>query len=610
MTVKDVRGKGQSLRARGRRGSPSHHASPTRRSGSSSSSGRQFLGVATKSGALVSGDILDQFTSKQSQQIKKHDAFGGISGLVEPLYNPDSLAQHMEANTYHARAVRTKAQDTAGQGWELAPIGENPSEEQADRVEELFESLDEDISEVLIQAMTDRESVGWLSIEIAREDKDPEGPVAFIKNIPSHTMRAHTDGKRFIQERSGRRVWFKAAGLTDIDVNKTTGEIADARELEEEDRANEVLWNNIYTSRSDVYGVPDHIPAVGAILGDIARRDYNITFFENFGVPAYAVFISGDYDPGEPEDDSGNTQEDIDGGATQDGDLKTPLHRDIELHLQSIADNPHSVLLLGVPSEEGGEVEIQFEKLAVDVKEASFRLYRMDNMKEVLSAHAVPPYRAGIAEQGQLGGNVASETDKIYRDGVLTPRQRMLERLINKHVLESLEVTDWHFDLIAIDVEDELQELEIALGLFDHAAMTPNDLIRAFGQRYGLEPIEGVDAMDAHYINGVAIDAVLTGDVEATMMGLRDNLLEIASKHAESGDGDGAFSAEFFETLASLKASAATAATNGGKTGSSTAAGNGHGHVRRAVKSRGAGSRTRRHRRNAAGYPSTSGGGG
>ncbi len=554
--LSDTRKRGQRLRQRDPRPAPSSTASvgelaPIRGGG--------FIGIATKSGAFVPAGIFEQFAGKQSQQLTQTQDFAGLQGLVEPLYDPASLAQHMEANTYHARAVKTKAQDVAGQGWELVSLVDNPDKDQREALLRFFDSLEEDISQVLIQAMTDRESIGWLSIELVRENKDPDGPIVFMRNIPAHTMRAHNKGQTWVQVRGVRKVWFKGAGLTTIDVHKETGLIFKAGELDAEERANEVLWNNIYTARSDVYGIPDHIPAIGAILGDIARRDYNIVFFENFGVPAYAVMISGDYDPGEPIDDSGQTQADITGGATKDGDLKTPLHRQIEGHLQEIAANPHSVLLLGIPSNDGGEVEITFEKLAVEVKEASFRLYRLDNAREVLSAHAVPPYRAGIAEQGSLGGNVAEQTDKIYRDSVISPRQTMLERLINRFVLSTFEGEDWAFALLAIDVEDELMEMELAILLFDHGGLTPNDLIRNFGARYGVESADS-EALNAHYINGMAIDAIMPDDMEQVMLSLRENLLEIASKHAESGDEDGSFSTQLFAALAGLEAAATAGA--------------------------------------------------
>lgn len=545
-SLTSARGKGRQLRARGPAVAPA--VSRARADGSS------FIGVATKGGSYIAKDILDQFARKSTSEQLPPDSFKGINGLVEPLYDAESLARHMDANTYHARAVKTKAQDTAGQGWELVPLVEDPSEEQEDRIEEFFENLEDDIQDVLVAAMTDRESIGWFSIEMVRENKDPEGPVVILKNIPAHTMRAHEDGKRFVQIRGHKRRWFKRAGLTDVDVHKLTGEIEKAGQLDPEDRANEVIWNNIYTTRSDVYGVPDHIPAVGAILGDIARRDYNITFFQNFGVPAYAVFISGDYDPGDAVNEEGFTEDED----PDNGPYKTPLHSEIEAHLQKVADNPHSVLLLTIPSADGGEVEVKFEKLAVEMREASFRLYREDNKAEVLSAHAVPPYRAGIAEQGSLGGTVAEEMDEIYRDSVLAPRQRILERIINRFVLASMEITDWTFRLESINISDESRELEFALQLFEHGALTPNDLIRNFGLRYGIEPADGNAAMDAHYIAGTPIDQVSPSEAETVLVGLRDRLLKIAGEHV--GDEDGSYGTELLEAFAGLEASIDAAA--------------------------------------------------
>ncbi|KKK87135.1 hypothetical protein LCGC14_2756250, partial [marine sediment metagenome] len=125
--------------------------------------GGGFIGIATKSGGFVPKDVLDLFAGKQSQQLTQTQDFAGLQGLVEPLYDPANLAQHMEANTYHARAVKTKAQDVAGQGWELVPLVDSPDKDQREALESFFDSLEEDISQVLIQAMTDRESIGWLS---------------------------------------------------------------------------------------------------------------------------------------------------------------------------------------------------------------------------------------------------------------------------------------------------------------------------------------------------------------------------------------------------------------------------------------------------------------
>ena len=100
--------------------------------------GGGFIGIATKSGAFVPADIFEAFAGKQSQQLTQTQDFAGLQGLVEPLYDPANLAQHMEANTYHARAVKTKAQDVAGQGWEFMPLVDNPDEDQRQELEDFF----------------------------------------------------------------------------------------------------------------------------------------------------------------------------------------------------------------------------------------------------------------------------------------------------------------------------------------------------------------------------------------------------------------------------------------------------------------------------------------
>src|SRR5690606_4544021 len=111
---------------------------------------------------------------------------------------------------------------------------------------------------------------------------------------------------------------------------------------------------------------------------------------------------------------------------------------------------------------DGQNVKVEFQRLAVDVKEASFRLFRQDNRDEILAAHGVPPYRAGIAETGSLGGSTAVESTEIYKMSVIEPRQSILENLFNRYILRSaFDVTDWRWKLAEIDTRDERHDLDI-----------------------------------------------------------------------------------------------------------------------------------------------------
>ena len=482
---------------------------------------KQF-GVVTKQGRVIRQDILEQYASKAQSKQADPDSFTGNygkNGLVQPLYNPEALTRILEINTYHYRACRTKARDTAGLGWTLRPLNDNASmdSEMYKLLDGFLSGLPESVGQVWDKAMFDFESIGYGAVEVVRENDDPHGPIALMAHIPGHTLRIHQDGNRFQQKRGRKTRWFKNVEFDgDVDIN--TGEIKPIGSLDPSKRASEVLWFTNYTPRSDYYGLPDVMPALGAIHGDMARRDYNIAFFDNFGVPAYAVFVTGNFDPGEVNEDG-----------------RTEMEAAIEGHFAEMAKNPHSTLILTVPTRDrSGEVNIEFKPLSIEVKEASFRLYRQDNRDEILAAHGVPPYRMGIAETGSLGGSTAQESTEIYKSSIINPRQEIIETLINRYIIwGAYEANDWQFKFLEIDTSDEAHDLVIVTGLFSLGAVTPNQIIRHFGERFGLEESDH-PAMDAHYVANVAIDLAAGDDIggaEAVMLSLQSRLLEVAEKH-------------------------------------------------------------------------------
>ncbi len=528
------------------------------------------FGIVTKRGKFAGGDVLSQYATKGSRQVGQ-DAFNKTygKGLVKPLYNPDTLARALEMNTYHYRCCRVKARDTAGLGWALKPVVENPNEQQYDQLQDFFDGQDVPISSTFNQAQFDFEGIGYGAIEVIRVDHNPAGYPEQLKHIPSHTLRVHKSGNLFCQMRNNKRVWFKAIGY-EKDVDYKTGREYPLGSLPENKRATEILWFANYTPRSDYYGLPDIIPALGAVHGDISRRDFNIAFFDNFGVPAYAVFITGNFQD-EPRLDS-------DGKETGE----TVLQHEIEEHFKELAKNPHSTLILTIPTKAGAEeVKVDFEPLAVETKEASFRLYRKDNRDEVLSAHGVPPYRVGVAETGNLGGTTAAEATEIYKRSVIEPRQETLETILNRHIiLEAFDIKDWRYEFAEIDTADEAHDLDVLQALFGMAAVTPNQIIRHFKDRFGLEEVDRPE-MNTHYLNNnplyavgeagpslavVGAPALVNGGLmtvneiravfglppvpggddlrepddpqEAAMMSLEERLLEVAEKH-EPGIRDG-----------------------------------------------------------------------
>lgn len=480
------------------------------------------FGVITKTGRFIGNDVLSSYVTKQESRQITQDRFGSqysAEGLIEPLYNPEALASLLEANTYHYRACKTKARDTAGLGWKLVPLDDEAPESERDAIHEILDRQVPPLTLAFDRCQVDFEAIGWGALEVIRQDYRYDGEIVDLNHVPAHTVRIHQDERKFAQKRGVQTRWFRAAGV-EADIDFETGVEHEPNSLGIERRASELLFWRNYTPRSDFYGVPDVIPAIGAIHGDLARRDYNIAFFSNYGVPAYVVFITGDYEDEETED----------GGSV--------LQESIEEHFTELNKHPHSTLVMSVPSRAGGEgeVKVHFERLSVETKEASFRLYRQDNRDEVLSAHGVDPYRAGIAESGSLGGSTASEQAKIYKDSVIEPRQQMIESLFNRHVIRSMSER-WQWKLESIDTTDERHELDMLLDLFRENVIGVDEFRKHYVERFQLDPereiaLEGVQ-FAAVGIPTLVQERIITPNEGRNMLGMEpiaggDDLRELA----------------------------------------------------------------------------------
>jgi PBSX family phage portal protein len=483
---------------------------------------RKHFGYVTSKGKAIRKSVMDLYAVKEieksdeSRALKDafRDSYNQL-GLVEPIYSPDKLDGVLEINTYHKRCVATKARDVAGLGFALSPIGDDVSDANEQTIKDFIENQKTLLSETLYRQQHDIESVGYGVIELVRVGYISSGLPQTLTHIPAHSIRRHRDGNRAMQKRGKNKRWFKIAGVAS-DIDKDDGTVHAEGSLPVEKRASEVMWSSSYSSRSDFYGQPDWIASLGTIAGDFSRREYNRTFFDSYGVPAYAVFITGNFDPGE-EDDKG----------------RTDLEKSIEEHFDEIAKNPHSTLILTLPTTGGdGEVKVEFKPLATDVKEASFRMYRVDNRDEVVTAHGVPPYRIGVMVAGQMAGNMAIEATEIYKSSVLEPRQLSIENMINKLIIrDGFGVEDWKFELAEIDTKDEKHESEFLTTLFKVGAVTPNEIRMQFASRFGLSQVDNNPALDWHYIDGqpIGVDDPMPGVVERALKSLRADI-EIATK--------------------------------------------------------------------------------
>ena len=452
------------------------------------------------------------------------------NNILDPKYNPYYLVQLLDLYTYHASCVEAVAVDSTGINYSLKPVeGVEPVEAEKTRLEEVLDNSTPSINTQLQRMVYDRRSIGYGAIEIIR-DTTSKSPIKRLKHIPAHTLRRHTDQKRVVHINSrGKKVWFVIYGknyndqgeLCDIDAD--TGEFKPYNSLPPHQRANELLWSMEYAPGTDYYGRPPIISCLGSIKGDISAVRYNYSFFENYGMPKFAVTVTGDF-----------ADYDVD-PTDEDYDITQTLRYRISQQIREVIKNPHSAICITIPSEgEEGNVDLKITPLSVQTEEGHFRMYRKDTRDEVIHSHHVDPSRLGVYDAGSLNGGNSDNTMASYKYGTIAPIKAECEALINL-IAKELEVNTWRFCIEDVAPIDYAKDLALADFLFSRGAMTIKDLIDNFGVKFGLDTVgeEEDYYLNARYINGVPLEQVWNNtednpylEVDSILASLEGNLNE------------------------------------------------------------------------------------
>ncbi|KZX17630.1 phage portal protein [Methanobrevibacter filiformis] len=482
--------------------------------------------IVTKNGSewdLVENDVLEKYAIKTegSEQINEEQMFNEIDGVLTPLYDPSKLINLLELSTWHERCVDAIASDASGKAWALKPKSNitNPSMEEKIRAEDFFKRIRPSITKLLYKRTYDTRAVGYGAFEVIREN-GRDSKVIDLKYIPSHTIRRLDDGVRVVQQVGMKKVYFvmmdknkEKYGKNEhyYDVDYKTG-LKSYTPLPETQRANEIIFTNIHTPRSKYYGQSKIIPAIRVIYGDIHRANYNASFFKNYGMPAFSVVVTGDFEPDPVPSD-------------ENYDEKKTLKYNIKKQLQEIIKNPHSALTVMVPTRVGMEesrVQVEIKPLSVDTKEASFRLYRKDNRDEIIAAHGMDPNRLGITESGKLNGSNSEELDNAYKTTVIENIKKDNEDDINYYILQiGLDIHDWEFEIIDQDQKRFDQEWVKVKEALEIGFMTINEAREEVGEHFNITSKDDT-RLDEHYYHG----QLLGGRYEVKGAGSVYNALE------------------------------------------------------------------------------------
>ena len=450
--------------------------------------------------------------SGSKQVPSKHYQIG--EQLVEPKYNPNHLIQLLDLYTYHESCVDAVATDASGIKYTLNTLeGIDPVEAQKVKFNEILKASKPSINIHLKRCAYDRRAIGYGAMEVIRWDTSTSD-IRRFKHIPSHTLRRHTDEKRVLHMTDdGTRVWYVIYGKNYdengnlCDVHADTGLFHPYNSLPPEERANELLWTMEYAPGTDYYGRPLIIAALPSIKGDISAVAYNVSFFENNGMPRFAVTVTGDFmDYNVPKTITTKDGKEIN---NPDYDETKTLRYQISQQVKELIKHPHSALCITIPtlgSEKSAEVKIT--PLSVQTEEGHFRMYRKDIRDEVIHAHKVDPSRLAIFDAGNLNGTNSENTKESYKYGTVAPVKSELEAMINQ-VTEELGVNSWIFEIVDVNPIDYTKDKELAMFLFSSAAMTPMDLINNFGEKFGLTPKDPEDPyLNSYYLNNVPLERV------------------------------------------------------------------------------------------------------
>jgi capsid portal protein len=419
--------------------------------------------------------ILKQYeTDAKSERLteEKETRSLDMHGLVKHPFKTQSLLDLQDNCTYFDACVRQVAKDVVGHGWTLKPIEEpKEGEKETDDKKKEREAIegflrdvndeDETIERVFEKLMIDWGVIGWWNLEVAREKEAIRG----IWQTPAHQMYVHVDKDRYAQKIMQKYQWFKRFG-TAGDVQKNTGKFV----KESVNPGREMIMYRNYYAQSGYYGAPNILSGVGAIKGYIGIRDYNIAFFENYGIPAYMIMLEGEW-----EEES----------AKQINDFL-----DVEIKR---SDNAHKTGIFEVPT--GNKVTI--EPLGIEIKEGSFKLLRKDLRDEILVAYRMPPYRIGIAETGSLGGSTAEQSLPNYNESIILPLQNDTAAIITKLLIrEGMGFESFRFEWKELETRN-VDALAIRWEkLFGMASINANYIRRELG-----EP--KVEHGEQYFISGV-----------------------------------------------------------------------------------------------------------
>ena len=425
--------------------------------------------------------ILNEYEIK-SKEITEEDLNYGDE-VIEPPYNPKQLALLREVSGLHDICITTKCEDAIYSGKKII------SKDGADIPESLEEFLDDFLTDEECESfLEDLETYAYAGLEVIRE-----GPFfKSINHVPSLYLRMCKDKKRVVQKIGNKTVYFKLYDPKNPqNLNYKSGLWDD--NITEETRATEIIWFNTKSEQSKVYGKPNYLSEIDAIITDNAIIEYQQGHFKSHGIPNYIITVTGNIE--EKEDYTADDFEE-----------------DLENEFKEITNEPGTALCMVIPTEEN-DLSINVHKIGEEKKEGSFLELAESVADRIYRIQRVPRERLGEGKSTGIASNRTEMLLKNYSKSTVGNLQKRMATYLNKTIIKyEFSTTDHKIEYLPANFDEEDTLIERGLKFLQNGAMTLGEFINRFGEPFELHMDETDEYYNARFMNNQSLDNVLYGE--------------------------------------------------------------------------------------------------
>lgn len=446
-----------------------------------------------------------------------------------------------------------KAEEEAGDGEEPDDIKEPSDDDVAERIDTLrdqqrrekaklesfFASSSREISfsRMSRKMQVDKESTGYGVIEVRRDRRGylrrlTYGPSWTFRSLPAgrpvpvktrvratdisfRHVEEYVSFRRYVQVYETQTRYFKEFGDPRVMSSVTGKYYEDEKTLQAEEPdvapATEILWFNLDSSESDVYGLVRWSGCIPGVIGSREQAEVNLLFFRSKAIPPMVIMVSG--------------------GRLKRGSRER-LEELIRNEIKGV-ENFHRILVIeaepmgkgqpvaGVGT--GDKVKIELRPLTDSIwKDALWQGYAQGNRHELGQAFRLPPMLRGDTEKlNRATADIAREATEQL---VFGPERRDFEFDIDRTVLADMGIMLWRFKLNTPESTDAEQIVSFVYRLLD-GVVTVNEARRVVSRVLGIE----LAPLDAEWARM---------PIKPALAGLAPEPLPEEASEDDTGDGE------------------------------------------------------------------------